>query len=495
MWHGGGRRSPGCARARDPIPALHPCSWVEHDPAEILRTVDLCAGGALAAAKAAGTPARVIGVGVANQRETTVAWDGATGEPLCRAIVWNDARTSAVCAAVEAAHGGKDAFRRATGLPVSPYFSCYKMRWMLDNVDAVRAAAAAGTLRFGTVDAWLAWRLTGGPAGGAAVTDATNASRTGLLDIESLQWHAGTCAAMGIDPSWLPTVASSAEPYGVIAAGPLAGSPLTGILGDQQAALLGQRCRPGDAKATFGTGAFVLLVTGAAPTPSTHGLLTTVAYKLGPTVPAVYALEGAVAVAGAGVTWLVDGLGVLDSPAAIGAVAESVPSSGGAILVPAFGGLLAPRWRPDARGALLGVTAGTTRAHVCRAMLDAIAWQTREVTDAMGEDAAATGAPGLASLRVDGGASACDLLMRLQADALGVAVVRPPHGETTSLGAALAAGVGAGAWSGDDAFRVGAGAKPTLFHRTADASAIAARYAKWRLAVERTYGLAALTDE
>lgn len=482
-------------------PCAHPppsplLSWVEHDPAEILRSVELCAGGALAAARASGAPARVVAVGVANQRETTVAWDSVTGLPLCNAIVWNDARTGGVCAGVEAAHGGRDAFRAATGLPVSPYFSAYKMRWMLDNVDAVRDAAAKGTLRFGTVDSWLVWSLTGGASGGGAhVTDATNASRTGLLDIASLTWHAPTCGAMGVDPAWLPAVASSAERYGAVAAGPLAGAPLTGILGDQQAALLGQRCRPGDAKATFGTGAFVLLVTGPTPPPSAHGLLTTVAYKLGPDAEALYALEGAVAVAGAGVTWLVDGLAALDAPSSIGAVADSVPSSGGLILVPAFGGLLAPRWRADARGALLGVTAGTTRAHVCRAMLDAIAWQTREVTDAMAEDAAVIGAPGLASLRVDGGAAACDALMRIQADALGVAVVRPPHGETTSLGAALAAGVGAGVWSAEAAFSVGAGAKPTVFARTADAATIEARFAKWKLAVERTYGLAALTDE
>lgn len=389
-----------------------------------------------------------------------------------------------MCAAVEAAHGGRDAFRATTGLPVSPYFSAYKIVWLLENVPAVKAAADAGTLAVGTVDAWLAWRLTGGRV---FQTDVTNASRTGLLDLATLTWHAPTAAALGIDVAWLPTVAPSAGDYGVVAAPhPLAGVPIRGVLGDQQAAVVGQRCRPGDAKATYGTGAFVLAVTeGDAPVPSTAGLLTTVAYQLGADAPARYALEGAVAVAGAGVTWLRDGLGIIERPADAETHARSVPDAGGVVFVPAFAGLLAPHWRPDARGALLGVTAATTRAHVCRAVLDAIAWQTRDVLAAAAADGAV-----ISTLRVDGGAAASDLLMQTQADVARVRVLRPAHGETTSLGAALAAGVGAGLWSAEEAMGVGVDALGggDAFEPAADGAAVAAGERQWRKAVERACG-------
>lgn len=466
-------------------------SWVEHDPDEIVATVTQCAEGALAAASAAGTPARVVAVGLTNQRETVVAWDTATGRPLHHAIVWNDGRTAGVCRGVEAAHGGRDAFRATTGLPVSPYFSAYKIVWLLKHVPAVADAAAAGTLTFGTIDAWLVWSLTGGVAGGTRATDVTNASRTGLLDVGACEWHAPTAASLGVDTAWLPRVLPSAADFGTIVGGPLAGAPITGVLGDQQAAVVGQRCVPGDAKATYGTGAFVLAVTeGEAPVASSAGLLTTVAYKLGADAPTRYALEGAVAVAGAGVTWLRDGLGMIDTPADAEALARTVPDSAGVVFVPAFSGLLAPHWRPDARGVLLGITAATTKAHVCRAVLDAIAWQTRDVLTA----AAADGAPVRGALRVDGGASASDLLMQIQADVARVRVVRPANGETTSLGAALAAGVGVGLWSAEDAMTVGLDTDgSTVFDPGEDEAGIEAAAVKWRLAVERSLGLDILT--
>ena len=378
--------APVCCCSLPPFFLPQPHSWVEHDPLEILATVTTCLEGAVAAA---GGPASVTiaAVGLTNQRETTVAWDGTTGAPLARAIVWNDGRTASLCE--EIAAGDADRFRGVTGLPVSPYFSVYKLKWLLAHCPAVADAAAAGTLRVGTVDAWLIWNLTGGPDGGTFVTDVTNAARTGLLSLGGLCWDAGTAGALGVDTAWLPRVASSAEIYGVVTpthGGPAAGAPLAGCLGDQQAATLGHGCGPGDAKATFGTGLFLVAVTGsgvgedrggsavpAPPVPSAHGLLTTVAYQLGPDQPAVYALEGAVAVAGAAVTWLRDGLGVAPSPAAATALAASVPSSGGVYAIPALaGGLLAPRWRPDARGALLGLTAGTTAAHVARALFEAV---------------------------------------------------------------------------------------------------------------------------
>ena len=389
----------------------------------------------------------------------------------------------------------QDCFRAVTGLPVSPYFSAYKAAWLLEHVPEVASAASAGRLRLGTVDSWLLYNLTGGVDGGVHVTDVTNASRTGLLDVRALAWHAPTCSALGIDPAWLPAVVSSAEVYGKIASGPLAGVPVSGCLGDQQAAVVGQRCAPGTAKNTYGTGCFLLYVTGNQPIPSTTGLLTTVAYRLGPGAPPVYALEGAVAVAGAGVSWLRDGLGVIAGPEESETLAASVSDTGGCYFVPAFAGLLAPRWRPDARGALLGVTASTTAAHVVRALLEAIAWQTREVVDAVAADVG-VGAP-LSVLRVDGGACRNDLLMQLQADVLQLPVQRPSHMETTSLGAALAAGVGVGLWSADAVFAEGgpaggAAAATTTFAPAVSKAGVERRYARWRLAVEHSLGLSAL---
>lgn len=421
-----------------------------------------------------------------------VAWDKTTGRPLHKAIVWNDGRTAGVCAAVEAAHGGRDAFRATTGLPVSPYFSAYKIVWLLKHVPDVARAAADGRLAVGTVDAWLVWSLTGGSNGGTHATDVTNASRTGLLDVAACEWHAGTAAALGVDTAWLPRVLPSAAAFGTVTTGPLAGTPITGVLGDQQAAVVGQRCAPGDAKATYGTGAFVLTVTpGDEPVASAAGLLTTVAYKLGADAPTRYALEGAVAVAGAGVTWLRDGLGIINQPSEAETLARTVPDAGGVVFVPAFAGLLAPHWRPDARGVLVGLTAATTKAHVCRAVLDAIAWQTRDVLAA----AAADGAPVRGALRVDGGASASDLLMQVQADVARTRVVRPAHGETTSLGAALAAGVGSGLWTADEAMTIGVDADGDTVFEPAEGgeAAVEAAAERWRVALERSFGLDVLT--
>jgi glycerol kinase len=464
----------------------------------------------------------IAAVGLTNQRETTVVWDAATGAPLHRAIVWNDGRTAGICDAVAAEAGGdRDRFRAVTGLPVSPYFSAYKLKWLLSHCPAVAAAARAGTLRAGTVDAWLIWNLTGGTDGGAFVTDVTNAARAGLLSLAEGRWHGPTAAALGLDTAWLPRVASCAEVYGTITpahGGPAAGAPLAGCLGDQQAATLGHGCGPGDAKATFGTGLFLLAVTGGGgdgqngethhgPVPSKHGLLTTVAYQLGRDAPPVYALEGAVAVAGAAVTWLRDGLGLVATPAEVGDLAASVASTGGVYAVPALaGGLLAPRWRPDARGALLGLTSATSRAHVARAVLEAVGWSAREVVDAARADVAgsstSTAASFLPALRVDGGACKSDVLMGLTAAALGVPVVRPAHQETTSKGAALAAGVGAGLWSAADALAAareeGDGESGwTTFQPAAGEAARARterRYARWRAAVERALGCDELDD-
>jgi glycerol kinase len=491
-----GRDGAPLASAQVPLAHAAPAAgWVEQDPEEIWATVQRAAAEALAAGAAAHGALRVLAVGIANQRETTVVWDAATGAPLHNAIVWNDARTAGVCAAAAAAHGGRDAFRAATGLPVSTYFSAYKLRWLLDNAPAVAEAAAAGRAAFGTVDSWLLFRLTGGAAGGGVhVTDATNASRTGLMELATLRWHAPTVAALGLGALALPSIRSSAEEYGRVAAAALpglAGVPLAGCLGDQQAALLGQRCAAGEAKCTYGTGAFVLLHTGGAPVPSAHGLLTTLAHQLGAGAAPAFALEGAIAVAGAGVSWLRDNLGLVADAAESGPLAASVPDAGGVHFVPAFGGLLAPWWAADARGAILGLTHFTRRAHVVRAMLEAICHQVRDVLEAMAADA---GGAALARLRVDGGAAQNDVLMQLQADALRVPVARPANLETTSLGAALAAGLAVGFWTREEVLGGAArGAGGAEFAPTGDAAAADAAHARWKQAVARAIGTAELS--
>jgi glycerol kinase len=455
--------------------------WVEHDAAEILERVrEVCAEAVRAVA-----PARVLAVGITNQRETVVAWDAATGRPVHNAIVWQDARTADMCEeAIERGWTGE--VRARTGLPISTYFSATKMRWLLENVDEVAALAASGRLRLGTVDAWLIWNLTGGARGGAHVTDPTNASRTLLCRLSDLAWDDALLDLFGVPAEALPEIRPSIarDPYGVTAAdSPFgAGVPVAGDLGDQQAALAGQGCfAPGEAKNTYGTGSFLLEVVGDAPMPSAFGLLSTAACSS--EGERSFALEGPVAITGAAVQWLRDGLGLIGSAAETESIARAVPDSGGVYFVPAFGGLFAPHWDMSARGAIVGLTHHATRAHLVRATLEAICFQCREVADAMARD---SGRP-FEALRVDGGATANDLLMQLQADVLGVPVVRPAVRETTSLGAAYAAGLAVGAFGSKDELRrlcrVDRTFEPAWTEDRREAA-----FSGWRRAVDRARG-------
>ena len=421
--------------------------WVEHDPLEIWRNVREVIGQALARAEL--TRHELAGVGITNQRETTVVWDRATGIPVYNALVWQDTRTQPLVDRL-AEDGGVNRFATATGLPLSTYFAATKIAWILDSVDGARARAEAGELLFGTMDTWVLWNLTGGVRGGVHCTDVTNASRTLLMNLETLDWDDELLAAFRIPRAMLPGIRSSSEVYGTAPATSLVHAvPIAGILGDQQAATFGQAAfGAGDAKNTYGTGCFLLVGTGDDIVRSEHGLLTTVAYRLGD-ARAQYALEGSIAVAGSLVQWLRDNLGFIASAPEIEALATSVPDNGGAYLVPAFSGLFAPYWRPDARGALVGLTRFVTKAHIARAALESTAFQTRDVLDAVNRDAAVP----LAELRVDGGMAANAALMQFQADILGVPVVRPQVSETTALGAAFAAGLAVGFWSGLDALR------------------------------------------
>ena len=448
--------------------------WVEHDPEDIWSTMETATGQALHSAGILGVD--VAAIGITNQRETAVLWERASGRPVHHAIVWQCRRTAELCDRLKA-DGLEGLFRRKTGLVLDAYFSGTKIRWLLDHVAGARAKAERGALAFGTVDTWLLWRLTGGRV---HATEPSNASRTLCFDIEKLAWDAELTAALGVPMALLPEVRPSAGMFGETAGGGVlpAGIPITGIAGDQQAALFGQNCiEPGAAKNTYGTGCFVLVNTGARPVTSTHGLLTTVAWSLGDRV--AYALEGSVFIAGAAVQWLRDGLGIIAQASETQALAESVPDTGGVYLVPAFVGLGAPYWDPYARGALMGLTRGSRRPHLARAALEAIAYQSRDVLDAMAADARAP----ITSLRVDGGASANDFLCQFQADMLGVEVLRPAVTETTGLGAAYLAGVGAGLWQPGEL-----GARWHLDRRFVPRMAPAAReaaYRGWRRAVER----------
>ncbi len=418
--------------------------WVEHDPLEIWESVREVA--AAVQARADVTAADIAAAGLTNQRETTVVWERATGRPVAPAIVWQDTRTQAICDSL-AADGGVRRYAERTGLPLATYFAGPKVAWILENVPGARAKADAGDLAFGTIDSWVLWNATGGVDGGLHVTDVTNASRTMLMNLRTLDWDAEICADMGIPVSMLPQIRSSSEVYGHgRRSGLLAGVPYSGILGDQQAATFGQACFDvGAAKNTYGTGSFMLLNTGTEPVASEHGLVTTVAYQIGQ-APAVYALEGSIAVTGSLVQWLRDNLGIISSAGQVESLATTVPDNGGVYVVPAFSGLFAPYWRSDARGVIAGLTRYATKAHLARASLEAVALQTREVADAMAADSGVT----LAELRVDGGMTANDLLMQTQADLLGVDVVRPVVPETTALGAAYAAGLAVGYWSSTD---------------------------------------------
>ena len=431
--------------------------WVEHDANEIWANARAVLAGALA--RAGLTSGDLAAIGITNQRETTVVWDRRTGEPVGPAIVWQDTRTQAICDAL----GPADRFQQRTGLPLATYFSGPKIRWILDTL------APSGDLAFGTIDSWLVWKFCG-----AHVTDATNASRTMLMDLDTLQWADDIVAEFGIPAAMLPEIRSSSEIYGTFE-----GVPISGILGDQQAAVFGQAClQPGEAKNTYGTGNFLLLNTGTTPVRSRNGLVTTVAYALPGSDP-VYALEGSIAVTGSLVQWLRDNLQFFDSADEIEALAASVPDNGGAYIVPAFSGLFAPYWRPDARGAIVGLTRYVTKAHLARAALEATAFQTREVVDAMALDSGVT----LTSLKVDGGMVVNDLLMQFQADVLGVPVVRPVVAETTALGAAYAAGLAVSFWSSIDEIRAN-WAQDRCWQPQRDTSA---EYATWKKAVTRTF--------
>ena len=416
--------------------------WVEHDAEEIWgNTKEVIAA---AMAKADLMPANLAAVGITNQRETTVLWDRRTGQPLHNALVWQDTR-AADLANRYASNGGQDRFRELTGLPLASYFSGLKLKWLLDNVPEARAKADNGDAMFGTIDSWLVWRLTGGTKNGIHLTDVTNASRTQLMNLASLNWDASMLAEFDIPSAVLPTIASSSETYGSATLPALQGVPIAGILGDQQAALVGQACfMPGEAKNTYGTGCFMLMNTGEQAVQSTAGLITTLAYRFGTKSPR-YALEGSVAISGAAVQWLRDNLKLISSSAEIETLAREVEDNGDVYFVPAFSGLFAPHWKHNARGVIVGLTRYANRGHLARAALEATAFQTYEVLEAMEKDSGL----GIKALRVDGGMVANELLMQFQADILDVPVLRPRVAETTALGAAYAAGLAVGHWSSE----------------------------------------------
>jgi glycerol kinase len=417
--------------------------WVEHDPKEIWqRTRQVIEG---ACGKAGGT---IKALGITNQRETAVVWDKNSGEPVHNAIVWQDTRTDKICAELES-EGGQDRFRNKTGLPIATYFSGPKVRWILENVDGAREKAEAGDLIFGNIDTWCLWNLTGGTDGGLHYTDPSNASRTMLMDLSTLDWDDELCSAIGVPKAMLPEIHSSSEVYGEIKSGPLAGVPIAGILGDQQAATFGQACYDvGEAKNTYGTGNFLLLNTGEELVQSKNGLLTTVGYKIGDDKP-IYCLEGSIAITGALVQWLRDNLKMIRDSSEVETLANTVDDNGGAYFVPAFSGLYAPYWKSNARGVIAGLTRYVNAGHIARAVLEATAFQSREVADAMNADSGVD----LESLKVDGGMVGNETLMQFQADCLGVPVIRPKVPETTALGAAYAAGLATGFWANIDDLR------------------------------------------
>jgi glycerol kinase len=453
--------------------------WVEHDAVEILRRTTEVIGEALE--KGGLRPSDLAAIGITNQRETTVVWERKTGRPISNAIVWQDTRVADDVARFAAA-GGQDRFRAQTGLPLSTYFSGLKLRWILRNVAGAREGAAAGELLFGNIDTFLVWNLTGGPSGGVHVTDVTNASRTQLLDLKMLDWDAGLLAAFGIPRAMLPQVRSSSEVYGEVVLPTIGGVPIAGILGDQQAALVGQTCfRPGEVKNTYGTGCFLLMNTGERSVASKSGLLTTVAYKF-ESEPARYALEGSIAITGALVQWLRDNLGMIQKSSDIEALAGSVEDNGGVYFVPAFSGLYAPYWKESARGVIAGLTRYANKGHLARAVLEATAFQSREVVEAMEKDSHIA----LESLRVDGGMVVNDLLMQFQADTLNREVVRPVIQETTALGAAYAAGLAVKYFSGLDELRANWAVdrtwKPLLDEVQREST-----YRQWKKAVTRSF--------
>ncbi len=451
--------------------------WVEHDALEIWDRCRLVIDKSLQRGGLRSTD--LAAVGITNQRETAVIWERATGRPVHNAIVWQDTRTADLCSEL-GAQGGPDRFRTKTGLPLATYFSGPKAAWLLDHLDGARAKAEAGDLLFGTIDSWVLWNLTGGASGGRHITDVTNASRTLLMNLADLDWDDELLHAIGVPRVMLPDIRPSSEVYAP-AVGPLAGVPVAGILGDQQAALFGQVCfGVGEAKNTYGTGCFMLLNTGTEPVFSENGLLTTVAYQVDGEAP-VYALEGSIAIAGALIQWLRDNLGIIESAPEVEPLARSVDDNGGVYFVPAFSGLFAPHWRSDARGVIAGLTRFATRGHLARAALEATAFQTREVLDAMNRDSGVD----LTSLKVDGGMVFNELLMQFQADQLGVPVQRPQVAETTALGAAYAAGLAVGYWDGLEDLRANWGLDQEWLPQAAT-SQRDQLFSQWKKAVSRT---------
>jgi glycerol kinase len=450
--------------------------WVEHDAMEIWqRTQEVIRAGLDKV-----NLQDIAAVGVTNQRETTVLWDRTTGRPVYNAIVWQDTRTDQICNELSA-DGGQDRFRTKTGLPIATYFSGPKIKWILENVDGIRDKAEGGDVVFGNIDTWVIWQLTGGVDGGVHVTDVTNASRTMMMSLETLDWDDEILGILGVPRAMLPEIRASSEVYGE-AKGDLGGISVAGDLGDQQAALFGQTCFSiGEAKNTYGTGNFLLLNTGNEIVQSKSGLLTTLAYKIGDQ-PATYCLEGAIAITGALVQWLRDNVGLISAAPEIENLAKTVDDNGGVYFVPAFSGLFAPYWKGNARGVIAGLTRYVNKGHIARATLEATAWQTREVVDAMNTDSGVD----LTSLKVDGGMVQNELLMQFQADVLGVPVIRPTVAETTSLGAAYAAGLAVGFWSEVEDLRANWG-KDKEWQPQMDPQEREKEYAFWKKAVTRTF--------
>jgi glycerol kinase len=453
--------------------------WVEHDPSEIwTRTGEVILG---ALQRGSLEPDDISAIGITNQRETTLVWDRHTGEHVYNAIVWQDTRTDEICDQL-AQRGGQDRFRLKTGLPLATYFSGPKIKWILDNVESARERADRGDLLFGTIDTWLVWNLTGGANGGIHLTDVTNASRTLMMDLGTLNWDDEILSILGIPRSMLPEIRPSSQVYAE-AVGSLAGVPVSGILGDQQAAMFGQACyAPGEAKNTYGTGCFMLMNTGTAPVPSKHGLLTTLCYQVGDQ-EAVYALEGSIAITGALVQWLRDNLGLIQTAPEVEALANTVEDNGGIYFVPAFSGLFAPYWRSDARGAIVGMTRYINKGHIARAVLEATAYQTREVLDAMRQDSGVD----LSMLKVDGGMVFNELLMQFQADILDVPVIRPKIAETTALGAAYAAGLATGYWEDFDELKSNWG-QDKAWYPLMEAERRESLFRGWKKAITKSFG-------
>ncbi len=459
--------------------------WVEHDPLEIWERTQEVIQGALAklsserssvSSERSTVSSEIAAIGITNQRETTVVWERETGRPIYNAIVWQDTRTDEICNQL-AKQGGQDRWRSKTGLPLATYFSGPKIKWILDHVEGARAKAERGELLFGNIDTWIIWNLTG-----EHVTDVTNASRTLLMNLHTLDWDEEILKELDIPRAMLPEIKSSSEVYGAVRAGGLKGIPVAGDLGDQQAALFGQTCfTPGEAKNTYGTGCFMLMNTGEKPVQSKSGLLTTLGYKIGGQ-PAVYALEGSIAITGALIQWLRDNLGLIQSSAEVEALAQTVEDNGGIYFVPAFSGLFAPYWRSDARGAIVGMTRYVNKGHIARAALEATAYQTREVLDAMEKDSGVQ----LTALKVDGGMVFNELLMQFQSDILNVPVIRPKVAETTALGAAYAAGLAVGFWKDYDELRAN-WAKEREWRPKMNEATRKKLYSGWKKAVTRTF--------